>query len=51
MQVAETFTAEFSAAILKVEGAQDGDGEGNSGASGLDEDDRKVLEEMCVYPP
>jgi G3E family GTPase len=52
MQVAETFTAEFSAAMLEVEGAQngEGEGEGNSGASGLDEDDRKVLEEMYVPP-
>ncbi|KAL4762814.1 phosphate transporter family-domain-containing protein [Aspergillus foveolatus] len=33
MQVAETFTAEFSAAMLEVEGPQDSEGEGNSGAT------------------
>ncbi|KAL4747025.1 hypothetical protein BDW72DRAFT_197133 [Aspergillus terricola var. indicus] len=47
MQVAETFTAEFSAAMLEVEGAQDGEGEGDNPMSGLDEDDRKVLEEIA----
>ncbi|KAL5045563.1 hypothetical protein BDW71DRAFT_208103 [Aspergillus fruticulosus] len=48
MQVAETFTAEFSAAMLEVEGMDlDGDGEDGKGGSGLDEDDRKVLEEIA----
>ncbi|KAL4737120.1 CobW/HypB/UreG, nucleotide-binding domain-containing protein [Aspergillus similis] len=47
MQVAETFTAEFSAAMLEVEGTQDGENEGDKAASGLDEDDRKVLEEIA----
>ncbi|KAL5000881.1 CobW/HypB/UreG, nucleotide-binding domain-containing protein [Aspergillus recurvatus] len=48
MQVAETFTAEFSAAMLEAEGMDlDGEGDGGKDASGLDEDDRKVLEEIA----
>ncbi|KAL4973522.1 CobW/HypB/UreG, nucleotide-binding domain-containing protein [Aspergillus desertorum] len=43
MQVAETFTAEFSAAMLEVEGGLDGEKVG----SWLDEDDKKVLEEIA----
>ncbi|RDW86059.1 CobW domain protein [Aspergillus mulundensis] len=44
MQVAETFTAEFSKAMVEVEG---GGMAGVEGGSGLDEDDRRVLEEIA----
>lgn len=47
MQVAETFTAEFSDAMLEVENDGNGDGRGESGE--MDEDDKRVLKEM--YPP
>ncbi|PYH93576.1 CobW domain protein [Aspergillus ellipticus CBS 707.79] len=43
MQVAETFTAEFSAAMLEAENAdRDGDGEG----TGMDEEGRKILSQI-----
>lgn len=50
MQVAETFTAEFSSAMLEAEGQMDGmDVDKDSGLEmQLDEDDKKVLEEMYV---
>lgn len=51
MQVAETFTAEFSSAMLEAEGQMDGmDVDKDNGLQmQLDEDDKKVLEEM--YAP
>ncbi|KAL5341986.1 CobW/HypB/UreG, nucleotide-binding domain-containing protein [Aspergillus crustosus] len=53
MQVAETFTAEFSAAMLEAEGEGENmdigsDGIGGGSGSGLDEDSRQVLEEIAA---
>ncbi|KAL4805409.1 CobW/HypB/UreG, nucleotide-binding domain-containing protein [Aspergillus unguis] len=48
MQVAETFTAEFSAAMLEAEQGMDVDGDSGIGVGAeMDEDDRKVLEEIA----
>jgi sodium-dependent phosphate transporter len=49
MQVAETFTSEFSLAMVQAEGefgVQDGEGEGGDGMEGVDEEGRRILEEM-----
>lgn len=54
MQVAETFTAEFSMAMLEAEGQMEGmDVDKENGVEmQMDEDDKKVLEEMyALYPP
>ncbi len=50
MQVAETFTAEFSSAMLEAEGQMEGmDVDNDNGVQmQMDEDDKKVLEEMYV---
>ncbi|KAL4969897.1 CobW domain protein [Aspergillus stella-maris] len=50
MQVAETFTSEFSAAMLEADGLQDGEGMDVDGAGPMgevDEESRKILEEIA----
>jgi hypothetical protein len=51
MQVAETFTSEFSVAMLQAEnefgdGRDDGDDGGEDAMQGVDEEGRRILEEM-----
>jgi hypothetical protein len=63
MQVAETFTSEFSVAMLQAENefgdgkddGDDGDDGGEDAMQGVDEEGRRILEEMYArpwpYPP
>jgi G3E family GTPase len=46
MQVAETFTAEFSAAMLEAETEFGMDVDGKGEEDGMDEESRRILEEM-----
>jgi hypothetical protein len=49
MQVAETFTSEFSLAMVQAEerfAGGDGEGENGDAMEGVDEEGRRTLEEM-----